>query len=147
MVVKPGFALDEKTKAGSADTGRELCVQPCFRRDERASPEWAFPKAFAKSVPRGVLRINPFEPLSIYEAVFSQPTLSNRRKLNGTFITWSLPAPAEETTGFIDKLYIGINFYLAPKAPGPFSSAESLASAQSQEKDQMAALIDSRAAI
>jgi len=35
LVVKPGFALDDKTKVGSADTGRELCVQPCFRRDER----------------------------------------------------------------------------------------------------------------
>jgi hypothetical protein len=46
-----------------------------------------------------VLRIHPFEPLSIYEAVFNQPTLSNRRKLNGTRI-WSLSAPAEETTGF-----------------------------------------------
>jgi hypothetical protein len=56
MVVKPGFALDEKTKVGSADTGRELCVQPCFRRDERASPKWAFPKEFAKSVPPAVLR-------------------------------------------------------------------------------------------
>ena len=89
----------------------------------------------------------PFEPLSIYEAVFGQPTLSDRRKLNGTRITWSLLAPAEETTGFIDKLYIGINFCLAPKAPGPSCSAESLASARSQEKDQMAALIDSRAAI
>jgi hypothetical protein len=66
-------------------------------------------------VPPAVLRINPFEPLSIYEAVFSQPTLSNRRKLNGTRITWSLPASAEETTGFIDKLYIGINFCLAPQ--------------------------------
>jgi hypothetical protein len=98
-------------------------------------------------VPPALLRINPFEPLSIYEAVFSQPTLSNGRKLNGTRITWSMPAPAEETIGFIDKLYIGINFCLAPNAPGLFSSAESLASAQSQEKDQMAALIDSRAAI
>jgi len=52
-----------------------------------------------------------------------------------------------KTIGFIDKLYIGINFCLVPKAPGPSCSAESLASAQSQEKDQMAALIDSRAAV
>ena len=66
-------------------------------------------------MPPAVLRINPFEPLSIYEVVFNQSTLSNRRKLNGTRITWSLPASAEETTGFIDKLYIGINFCLAPQ--------------------------------
>ena len=46
------FALDDKTKVGSADTGRKLCVQP---------------------------------------------------------------APAEEITGFIDKLYIGIKFCLAPQ--------------------------------
>jgi hypothetical protein len=72
-------------------------------------------QGFAKSVPPAVLRINPFEPLSIYEVVFNQSTLSNRRKLNGTRITWSLPASAEETTGFIDKLYIGVNFCLAPQ--------------------------------
>jgi hypothetical protein len=37
------------------------------------------------------------------------------RKLNGSRITWSLPAAAEETTGFIDKLYIGINFVWPPR--------------------------------
>ena len=114
MVVKPGFALDDKTKVGTADTGRELCVQPCFRRDERRRQKWAFPKAFAKSVPPAVLRINLSKPLSIYEAVFSQPTLSNRRKLNGTRIAWSMPAPAEETTGFIDKLYILVLTFVWP---------------------------------
>ena len=96
---------------------------------------------------RGIFFILDRLTLSIYEAVFSQPTLSTRCKLNGTRITWSLPAPAEETTGFVDKLYIGINFCLAPQGSWTIVFRGKLASAQSQEKDQMAALIDSRAAI